>query len=100
MAEKRLWGGRFLSHEDPLFTDFNRSLPFDHVLLQADIEGSLAYACALERAGVLTPAERRSLDAGLRQLSTECEQDRQRVNASSAEDVHSFVEQTLAERLG
>ena len=71
MPRKKLWGGRFTSEEDPFFAEFNDSLPFDRELLEADIEGSLAYARALERAGVFARKERLSVEKGLRQLLDE-----------------------------
>ena len=64
MAKKKLWGGRFLSDQDPLFADFNDSLRFDRELLEVDIQGSLAYARGLERAGVFTREERRQVEQG------------------------------------
>ena len=53
----KLWGARFSGGLDPFFERFNRSLPFDHRLLEADLEGSRAWANALGRAGVLTDEE-------------------------------------------
>jgi len=64
LAKKKLWGGRFLSDQDPLFADFNDSLRFDRELLEVDIQGSLAYARGLERAGVFTREERRQVEQG------------------------------------
>ena len=66
MPRKKLWGGRFVSEEDPFFAQFNDSLSFDRCLLEADIDGSLAYARALERAGVFTRTERLKVEKGLR----------------------------------
>ena len=71
MPRKNLWGGRFSAEEDPFFAEFNDSLPFDRELFEADIEGSLAYARALERAGVFSPKERRKVEQGLRQVLEE-----------------------------
>ncbi len=100
MTGKRLWGGRFLSKEDPFFSEFNDSLPFDHVLLEADVEGSRAYARSLRRAGVLSNAELRRIDRGLREVLARYARDPEAVVRSGAEDIHTFVEQELAGRAG
>ena len=100
MPRKKLWGGRFTAEEDPFFAEFNDSLPFDRELLEADIEGSLAYARALERAGVLSRKERVSVEKGLRELRDEHRRDPQAISNSSAEDVHSYVEEALGRKVG
>ena len=100
VARKKLWGGRFSSDEDPLFAQFNDSLPFDRELLEADIEGSLAYARALERAGIFSPAERARVEKGLRAVWKEAVRDPEAVLRSGAEDVHSYVEQALHAHAG
>ena len=97
---KKLWGGRFSSESDPLFTEFNDSLPFDWRLLEADIEGSLAYARALERAGVFTATERRRVEQGLRRVLEDHKRNPLDVARSRAEDVHTYVEQVLEKEIG
>jgi argininosuccinate lyase len=100
LPRKKLWGGRFTADEDPFFADFNDSLPFDRELLEADIEGSLAYARALERAGVFTRRDRQRVEKGLRQILDEHRADPQTIVHSHAEDVHSYVEEALAGKVG
>ncbi|MGD0101773.1 MAG: argininosuccinate lyase, partial [Acidobacteriota bacterium] len=100
MPRKKLWGGRFTSEEDPFFAEFNDSLSFDRELLEADIEGSLAYARALERAGVFTRKERLKVERGLRLIRQESRQDPQAIVRSSSEDVHSYVEEVLGKKVG
>jgi argininosuccinate lyase len=95
-----LWGGRFTSEEDPFFAEFNDSLSFDRELLEADIEGSLAYARALERAGIFTRKERRRVEAGLRGVLEENRRDPKAILRSHAEDVHTYVEQALSQKVG
>ncbi|MEZ4416851.1 MAG: argininosuccinate lyase [Gemmatimonadota bacterium] len=95
-----LWGGRFAGGLDPAFDAFNRSLPFDRRLIQADIEGSIAWAGALGKAGVLTQKDVRALQRALRQLGRDLEADPSPLETSAAEDVHSFVEAALGERVG
>ncbi|MCX7668910.1 MAG: argininosuccinate lyase [Anaerolineae bacterium] len=96
-----LWGGRFTGANDPLMVRFNASLPFDWRLWDADITGSIAWANAIHRAGVLTAAERDALVAGLEALRTEIAADPAAAFAGAAdEDIHSFVERKLTERIG
>jgi argininosuccinate lyase len=100
LSRKKLWGGRFTSEQDPFFAEFNDSLPFDRELLDADIEGSLAYARALERAGVFNRKERLSVEKGLRLLLEEHRKDPRAIERSRAEDVHSYVEEALGRKVG
>ena len=100
MTSKKLWGGRFSSEADPLFDRFNASLPFDHVLLESDIQGNLAYARALERAGVFTARERERVERGLRSILIAHRKNPRLVVESKAEDVHTYVEQELEKRVG
>ena len=95
-----LWGGRFSGDLDPAFDAFNRSLPFDRRLIDADIEGSVAWAGALGDAGVLTRKEVRALQKALKELGRDLAADPSPLERSSAEDVHSFVEAALGERVG
>ncbi len=100
MHAKKMWGGRFSSSEDPLFADFNDSLPFDRELLEVDIEASLAYARALERAGLLTPKERIRVERGLRNVLAENRRNPLIIERSKAEDIHTFVEEALRKKIG
>jgi argininosuccinate lyase len=100
LPRKKLWGGRFGSEEDPLFAQFNDSLPFDRQLLEADIAGSLAYARALERAGVFTRAERQKVENGLRSVLEDNRKNPEAITRSEAEDVHTYVEEELKEKVG
>ena len=61
----KLWGGRFTQPTDELMERFNRSFDFDWRLYAADIRGSIAYAKALARAGIITDEERGLLIEGL-----------------------------------
>ena len=100
MPTKKLWGGRFSSEEDPFFSDFNRSLPFDRELLEVDVRGSLAYARALERAGVLPPRERIKVEKGLHDVLKDHSHNPGLIESSRVEDVHTYVEQALTEKVG
>ena len=95
----KLWGGTFSEPPDSLAYRFNASLAFDQRLWAADIRGSLAWAGALARAGVLPLAEVESIQAGLRQVRAEF------VAGTFAfvpmdEDIHTAVERRLGELIG
>jgi argininosuccinate lyase len=66
---KKLWGGRFEGAIDPRFDAFHRSLAFDQRLWREDIQASVAWAHALAKADVLTAAEARELETGLRSVA-------------------------------
>jgi argininosuccinate lyase len=100
LSREKLWGGRFAAEEDPFFAEFNDSLSFDRELLEADIEGSMAYARALERAGIFSHRERLSVEGGLRRLLEESRLDPEKITRSRAEDVHTYVEQELGKKVG
>jgi argininosuccinate lyase/amino-acid N-acetyltransferase len=95
-----LWGGRFEQDADPLFKRFNDSLRFDHRLLTQDIRGSIAWAKALEGAGVLTSHARQQVVEALAAIAKQWGSDSARIVESGAEDVHSFVEAELIKRVG
>ena len=95
MSEKNLWGGRFSGKADPGFAEFNNSFRFDRRLFEVDVRASVAYCAALERAGVLTPAEATQIRNGLETVLSEGVREE-----STAEDVHSFVEARLVELVG
>ena len=66
-----LWGGRFEKEMEPIMRRFNDSFAFDYRLYAADIDGSLAYASALSRAGLITEEELDLLCEGLEQVRAE-----------------------------
>jgi argininosuccinate lyase/amino-acid N-acetyltransferase len=100
LSKGKLWGGGFTSDEDPFFAEFNDSLLFDRQLLEVDIEGSLSYARALERAGVFSHKERLSIERGLKRVLLENQKDPEMIARSQAEDVHTYVEEALSEKAG
>jgi argininosuccinate lyase/amino-acid N-acetyltransferase len=95
-----LWGGRFTGKSDPLFKAFNDSLPFDYRLVHADIAGSICWATAICKAGVITAPERDALHTALRELDTVAAADGQAIARSGHEDVHSWVESNLIAKVG
>jgi len=96
---KPLWSGRFDSAPDPAAFDFGVSFPFDRRLFEDDVTGSLAWAEALTRAGVLDAADSRAIAEGLTAILEQGRQDPSWVNGDD-EDVHSFVERQLVSRIG
>ena len=100
MAEPQLWGGRFAGALHPIFEELNRSLPFDRRFVFDDLTGSVAWARGLAGAGVLTDAERDELVSTLEAIAAALAEDASPLDASRAEDVHSFVEEELVRRVG
>ena len=94
-----LWGGRFDEAASPLLRQFNDSLPFDRRLWLEDIFGSMAYAEALARAGLLSTAECDLLLAGLEQVAQEWRDGIAEI-APGDEDIHTAVERRLGELIG
>src|SRR3989338_5894640 len=94
-----LWSGRFAGAPDAAAFEFGASFRFDRRLFEDDVTGSIAWARALSKAGVLAPDEARRLERELADIL-----ERGRSNPASVdgpdEDVHSFVERLLVERLG
>ncbi len=99
----KLWGGRFAQREpsatDALMERFNASIGFDWRLCAADIAGSIAYAAALEQAGLIGEAERADLERGLEQVRAEFDAGRFNIRTSD-EDIHTAVERRLRELVG
>jgi argininosuccinate lyase len=94
----KLWQGRFEEDQDPVFEQLNRSLPVDAVLLEVDIRASRAHARGLHGHGILDDAEWQAIDRGLESILSECTPDQ--IKALPFEDVHTFVEATLLQRVG
>lgn len=95
----QLWGGRFTKETDQLVYNFNASISFDQKLYKQDIEGSIAHVCMLGRQGILTDAEAEQIVAQLKQILSETEAGTLKIT-DDYEDIHSFVEAVLIERLG
>jgi len=95
----RMWGGRFTDRPDPRASLLLTSLPVDRALLRWDLLGSLAHLTALAAARVVPESAASALGGGLRKLLAECDAGTL-APAEGYEDVHSFIEATLAKRLG
>ncbi|NBH24381.1 argininosuccinate lyase [Lachnospiraceae bacterium] len=95
----QLWGGRFTKETDKLVYDFNASITFDKKLFEQDIEGSIAHVVMLEKQGVLSLDEKDAIVKGLTQIRKDVEEGKLAVS-EEYEDIHSFVEAVLTERIG
>ena len=95
----QLWGGRFTKETDQLVYDFNASISFDKRFLPQDIRGSKAHATMLAAVGVITDAERDQILSGLDGILADVEAGTLEIT-SKYEDVHSFVEANLIDRIG
>jgi argininosuccinate lyase len=94
-----LWSGRFDTAPDPAAFDFGISFGFDRALFEDDVTGSIAWAEALGAAGVLSAEDTHAIVSGLQAILAEGARDPATVSGSD-EDVHSFVERKLVERIG
>ncbi len=94
-----LWSGRFDAAPDPAAFEFGKSFRFDRRLFDEDVAGSIAWARALGRAGVLPVAEADQIENALKDIRERGRSDPAFV-AGADEDVHSFVERVLVERVG
>lgn len=95
----QLWGGRFTKETDRLAYQFNASIHFDRRLLEQDIEGSIAHATMLERQEIITKDEKEAILAGLSGIREDVKEGKLEIT-DEYEDVHSFVEANLIERIG
>jgi argininosuccinate lyase len=94
-----LWGGRFTEATDEAMRRFNDSIAFDRRLYAADVRGSIAYARALARVGLITIEERDQLIAGLKRVREEFETGALQLHPGD-EDIHTAVERRLGEMVG
>lgn len=90
----KLWGGRFEQGPSEVFERFSGSLRFDKRLLEADVRGTIAWAGALERVGILTAGERAKIADALTAIASEP------VGDATDEDIHTLVIRKLKERAG
>jgi argininosuccinate lyase len=94
-----LWGGRFQAGSSDMFKQVNDSLPFDHVMAVEDIFGSIVWSRALKQAGVLSADEQSQIETVLSDLQVLAQDGKIDFAASNEEDIHSFVEAYLTDKL-
>ncbi len=95
----QLWGGRFTKETDQLVYNFNASISFDKKFYKQDMEGSIAHVKMLGKQGILTQQEMNDIVKAIREILTEVEEGKLEIS-HEYEDIHSFVEATLIDRLG
>ena len=95
----KLWGGRFTKETDKLVNDFNASISFDKELYKHDIHGSIAHARMLGRSGIISEKESADIVAGLETIENDIDNGSLVID-DTYEDIHTFVEANLIERIG
>ena len=95
----QLWGGRFTKETNQLVNNFNASLPFDRRFYKQDIEGSIAHVTMLAKQGILTDDEKQQILDGLESIRRDVESGKLEIT-EEYEDIHSFVEANLIDRIG
>ena len=95
----QLWGGRFTKETDKLVYNFNASISFDQKFYAQDIRGSIAHVTMLQKQGILTKEEKESIIEGLKGIQADVENGTLEIT-DEYEDIHSFVEANLIDRIG
>ena len=95
----QLWGGRFTKETDKLVYQFNASISFDRKFYAQDIRGSMAHVKMLAKQGILTKEEKEQILSGLQGILEDVDAGRLEIS-DKYEDIHSFVEATLIDRIG
>ena len=95
----KLWGGRFTKEENQLVHNFNESLSFAQKLYRQDIEGSIAHAAMLAKQGIISEQDKEAIVNGLKGILKDLESGNLTFTKEH-EDIHSFVEAVLTERIG
>lgn len=95
----KLWGGRFTKETNQLVHSFNASLPFDQRFYKQDIRGSIAHVTMLANTGIISVEDKDTIIAGLNSILEDIENGKLQFT-NEHEDIHSFVEAHLIERVG
>ena len=95
----QLWGGRFTKETDKLVYNFNASISFDQKFYAQDVRGSIAHVTMLQKQGILTKEEKESIIEGLKGIQADVENGTLEIT-DEYEDIHSFVEANLIDRIG
>lgn len=95
----QLWGGRFTKETDKLVYNFNASISFDQKFYAQDTRGSIAHVTMLQKQGILTKEEKESIIKGLQGIQADVENGILEIT-DEYEDIHSFVEANLIDRIG
>lgn len=95
----QLWGGRFTKETDQLVYNFNASISFDKKFYEQDIRGSIAHVTMLAKQGILTEDEKKQIIEGLNGIKQDVKNGTLEIT-DKYEDIHSFVEANLIDRIG
>ncbi|MDD3339901.1 MAG: argininosuccinate lyase [Lachnospiraceae bacterium] len=95
----QLWGGRFTKETDQLVYNFNASIEFDQKFFAQDVNGSIAHVTMLAKQGILTHEEEQQIIGGLESIRDDVNEGKLLIT-SEYEDIHSFVEANLIDRVG
>ena len=95
----QLWGGRFTKETDKLVYNFNASISFDQKFFRQDVEGSMAHVKMLAKQEILTEDEKNQILSGLEGILSDVENGTLEIT-DEYEDIHSFVEANLIDRIG
>ena len=95
----QLWGGRFTKETDQQVYHFNASISFDQKFYREDIQGSIAHATMLAKQGIITDLEQEQIVRGLQSILVDIENGKLQMT-DVYEDIHSFVESNLIDRIG
>lgn len=96
----KAWSGRFTESNSPLFEKMNRSLDFDIRMFKEDIELNKAYSKELQRLGILTSEELKSIITGLTELEDEIDEKGIFIFPEDTEDIHMGIESLLTVKIG
>ncbi len=95
----KLWAGRFSKEIDKKTNDFNSSISFDSKMYREDIEGSIAHATMLGECGIIDKSESEAIIRGLEEILKDIDEGHLLIDPN-AEDIHTFIEGELTQRLG
>jgi len=95
----QLWGGRFTGSINELAWNFNASITFDKRFLEVDVKGSKAHAEMLAKQGIITMQEKEDIVKGLDSILEDVKSGKLEIT-TKYEDIHSFLEANLIERIG
>jgi len=95
----KLWTGRFSKEIDPKTNDFNSSIKFDSRMFEEDITGSMAHATMLGAQGINSKEDTDAILSGLQGILDDLNSGALEIDPN-AEDIHTFVEGELTQRIG
>jgi len=97
---EKLWGGRFKKNINKEMEEFISSLSFDKKLVKYDLLGSIAHAQMLGKCKIITKEEKNKIVEGLKQILKKVQESKEKIITREAEDIHSWVENKLKEKIG